>query len=298
MKQQIKDCLAWIKPRLKEFNSDLICRVFAQIEINIANTRYDSAIKQLQRLLGLLPSESEAFAVVRALILRLNGTYVIPQEEGAPPPLPSLLRQSPNPKTDKETQTFTLSEVERSASTVELVELGSQTTEEFSFAETFYRVFGGKNCPHLSHSNFAPLQALDPTSNTYTDTSTTAKFSETLALRGADSTTKSLTESDEHKDKPQKSSKPCDAELQDPLAEHMQDFGKLQIELSRSTEVWDNKSDTEPIDSKEKTEQLPPGSLSHFQIIGLLLPLLTPAAPQKDPENMLNLTRTQTAIPT
>jgi len=171
MEQQIKDCLAWIKPRLKEFNSDLICRVFAQIEINLANTSYDSAIKQLQRLLGLLPSESEEFAVVRALILRLNGTYVIPQEEGAPPPPPPLLRQSPNPKTDKETQTFPLSEVERIASAVELVELGSQTTEEFSLAETFYRVFGGKNRPHLSHSNFAPLQALDSTSDIYPDTS-------------------------------------------------------------------------------------------------------------------------------
>ena len=46
----------------------------------------------------------------------------------------------------------------------------------------------------------------------------------------------------------------------------------------------DNKSDTEPIDSKEKTEQLPPGPLSHFQIISLLLPLLTPAAPSERAE--------------
>ena len=156
-------------------------------------------------------------------------------------PLPPLPRQSPNLKTDKETQTFPLSEAKRSAST-ELVE---QATEELSAAATVnkaYQLETYLSSSDLSHSSlmciFQPPQALDPTSNTYTDTSTTAKFSETLALQGADSTTKSLTESDEHKDKPQKPSKPCDAELQDPLAEHMQDFGKLKIEFSRSTEAW------------------------------------------------------------
>lgn len=171
-------CVAQLRELLKRYNSDEFTRAFAQAEIFLLspNPNLDSAYNLLLSLFGRLPSESYVFKSMRALLLRLRRTSVVPNED-APPPFPT---ESLSFKECEETQTATLNDVEassRNARTVELVEQGSQTTEELSYTKTLFLTNQLEDClsrVDQSHNSLSPPE-LPPKSSTYPDMSTIVK---------------------------------------------------------------------------------------------------------------------------